>query len=134
MSRLTKSGTGMPGCTRVVNRAVTDKVLVQPHGADVDDPVGARVEAGGLGVDDDELGAGPGHGPRIAERPVAPAGGQGSRGWTTGSGQAPAAAMAPAAIVATSPSNSDCPSPALPRRVSVRVTSASPGGAEATIT
>jgi len=43
------------------------EVLVQPHGADVDDAVVPRVEAGGLRVDDHELGAAAGHGPRITE-------------------------------------------------------------------
>ena len=43
------------------------EVFVQAHGADVDDAVGERVEAGGLGVDDHELGARTGHAPRIAE-------------------------------------------------------------------
>ena len=68
VSRVMNRGMGTPGSTSVVKRSRDGEVLVQAHGADVDDAVGPRVQAGGLGVDDDEVGTRAGHRPRIAEQ------------------------------------------------------------------
>ena len=95
--RATNSGMGLPGSTRVVKRSVTVRSCVQADGADVDDAVADGVETGGLGVDEDESGASPGHGPRIAE----PAGLPGSRPARAVDLQEAKLPMAPAAMVAT---------------------------------